>query len=92
MSKSPLNVNAMSFGDLLQGQINQSFKTQSEPTVPPATQTTPVVDVPVEKYGKKLTLRIYNEYGSILEELAYKRKISINAIINEAIGEYLKRQ
>lgn len=92
MSKSPLNVNAMSFGDILQGQIKQSFTTQSEPTVPPATQTTPVVDVPVEKYGKKLTLRIYNEYGSILEELAYKRKISINAIINEAIGEYLKRQ
>lgn len=92
MSKSPLNVNAMSFSGILQEQIKQSFNTQSEPTVPPATQTTPVVDVPVEKYGKKLTLRIYNEYGSILEELAYKRKSSINAIINEAIGEYLKRQ
>ena len=97
MSKSPLQFNSSAFGNLLQGQIEQSFQksdTNSTQTLSDAGKVPAIVSTSTPKntsFGKKLSVRIKTEYVDLLDKKAYEEGISLNTAINQAIRDYLNK-
>ncbi|MEG9430604.1 MAG: hypothetical protein VZQ61_06775 [Christensenellaceae bacterium] len=96
MSKSSLQLDPTKFGNILEGQIKQSFsKAEQNPSasvVKPSATVPLTANTPKKtRFGKKIVVRINTEYVDLLDKKAYDDGISLNTAINQAIREYLNK-